>query len=57
MDTEKMKQDLGGGNVFEIGGPILLVTGGRGYYQEWGKEARELKAGETTETFQNQNSL
>ena len=25
------------------GGQILLVTAGRGYYQEWGKEARELK--------------
>ena len=87
MDTEKMKQDLGGGNVFEIGeqyfigqsylkmlttervgvgnvtfepgcrnnwhihhkgGQILLVTGGRGYYQEWGKEAQELKAGEAS---------
>ena len=91
MDTEKMKQDLGGGNVFETGEPntafaqhfigqsylkmlttervgvgnvtfepgcrnnwhihhkggqILLVTGGRGYYQEWGKEAQELKAGD-----------
>ncbi|MDO4312797.1 MAG: cupin domain-containing protein [Eubacteriales bacterium] len=92
MDTEKMKQDLGGavfdmgeinpygqfftgesylkmlttegvgiGNVtFEPGcrnnwhihhaksggGQILLVTGGRGYYQEWGKEARELHAGD-----------
>lgn len=28
------------------GGQILLVTGGRGYYQEWGKEARELHAGD-----------
>lgn len=28
------------------GGQILLVTGGRGYYQEWGKEAQELKAGD-----------
>lgn len=27
------------------GGQILLVTGGRGYYQEWGKSARELRAG------------
>ncbi len=26
------------------GGQILLVTGGRGYYQEWGKPARELHA-------------
>ena len=24
------------------GGQMLLVTAGRGYYQEWGKEAREL---------------
>ena len=23
------------------GGQILLVTAGRGYYQEWGKEARD----------------
>ena len=28
------------------GGQILLVTGGRGYYQEWGKEAQELKPGD-----------
>ena len=28
------------------GGQILLCTAGRGYYQEWGKEARELKPGE-----------
>lgn len=28
------------------GGQILLCTGGRGWYQEWGKEARELKAGD-----------
>ena len=28
------------------GGKILLVTGGRGYYQEWGKEAQELKPGD-----------
>ena len=27
------------------GGQILLVTAGRGYYQEWGKEARELHPG------------
>ncbi|HJD45463.1 MAG TPA: cupin domain-containing protein [Candidatus Mediterraneibacter norfolkensis] len=91
MDTEKMKQDLGGGNVFEVGEPntafaqyfigqsylkmlttervgignvtfepgcrnnwhihhkggqILLVTGGHGWYQEWGKPAQELKAGD-----------
>ena len=25
------------------GGQMLLVTAGRGYYQEWGKEARELR--------------
>ena len=28
------------------GGQILLVTGGRGYYQELGKPARELHAGD-----------
>lgn len=27
------------------GGQILLCTAGRGYYQEWGKEPRELKPG------------
>ena len=28
------------------GGQILLCTIGRGYYQEWGKEARELYPGD-----------
>lgn len=28
------------------GGQILLVTGGRGYFQEWGKPARELHPGD-----------
>lgn len=28
------------------GGQILLVTAGRGYYQEWGHEARELNPGD-----------
>ena len=28
------------------GGQILLVTGGRGWYQEWGKPARELRPGD-----------
>ena len=28
------------------GGQILLVTGGRGWYQEWGRPARELHAGD-----------
>lgn len=28
------------------GGQILLCTGGRGYYQEWGKEPRELNPGD-----------
>ena len=27
-------------------GQILLCTAGRGYYQEWGKEARELHPGD-----------
>ncbi len=30
----------------EKGGQILLVTGGRGWYQEEGKEAQELHAGD-----------
>ena len=29
------------------GGQILICVGGRGWYQEWGKEARELKTGDT----------
>jgi len=28
------------------GGQMLLVTAGRGYYQEWGKAARELHPGD-----------
>ena len=28
------------------GGQILLCTAGRGWYQEWGKEAQELKPGD-----------
>lgn len=28
------------------GGQILLCTGGRGYYQEWGKEAQKLHPGD-----------
>lgn len=39
----------GGRNNWHIhhkGGQILLVTSGRGYYQEWGKPAQELKAGD-----------
>lgn len=28
------------------GGQILLVTSGRGYYQEWGQSARELRPGD-----------
>jgi len=28
------------------GGQILLCTGGRGWYQEWGKDARELHEGD-----------
>lgn len=30
----------------EGGGQILLVTAGRGWYQEWGKPARELRPGD-----------
>lgn len=28
------------------GGQILLITAGRGWYQEWGKEAQPLKTGD-----------
>jgi quercetin dioxygenase-like cupin family protein len=31
------------------GGQVLLVTGGRGWYQEEGREARELHAGDVVE--------
>ena len=31
------------------GGQVLLVTGGRGYYQQWDKPARELHAGDVVE--------
>lgn len=33
-------------HVHYKGGQILLVTSGRGYYQEWGKPAQELKTGD-----------
>lgn len=33
-------------HIHHKGGQILLVTGGRGWYQEWGKEARELHPGD-----------
>jgi len=33
-------------HIHHKGGQILLVTNGRGYYQEWGKEAVELNPGD-----------
>lgn len=33
-------------HIHHKGGQILLVTAGRGYYQEWGKPAYELKPGD-----------
>lgn len=33
-------------HVHHKGGQILIVVQGRGYYQEWGKEPQELKAGD-----------
>ena len=33
-------------NAGKGGGQILLCTGGRGWYQEWGQPARELHAGD-----------
>ena len=35
------------------GGQILLVTGGRGYYQEWGKPAQELYPGSVVQIADN----
>lgn len=36
-------------HIHHKGGQILLVTGGRGYYQEWGKEAVELNPGDVVQ--------
>lgn len=33
-------------HIHHKGGQILLCTAGRGYYQEWGKPARELNPGD-----------
>ena len=33
-------------HIHHKGGQILLVTAGRGWYQEWGKPAQELHAGD-----------
>ena len=33
-------------HIHHKGGQILLITGGRGYYQEWGKPAQELRKGD-----------
>jgi quercetin dioxygenase-like cupin family protein/alkylhydroperoxidase/carboxymuconolactone decarboxylase family protein YurZ len=33
-------------HIHQGGGQILLVTAGRGWYQEWGKPARELRSGD-----------
>lgn len=33
-------------HIHHKGGQILLVTGGRGWYQEFGKPAREIRAGD-----------
>lgn len=33
-------------HIHHGGGQILLVTGGEGYYQEWGKSPSLLKAGD-----------
>lgn len=36
-------------HIHHQGGQILLVTGGRGYYQQWGRPAQELKAGDVVQ--------
>ena len=33
-------------HIHHVGGQILLVTGGKGWYQEWGKPAQKLSAGD-----------
>jgi len=33
-------------HIHHKGGQILLVTGGRGWYQAWGEEAKELHLGD-----------
>lgn len=33
-------------HIHHKGGQILLITGGRGYYEEWGKPAQELHPGD-----------
>ena len=33
-------------HIHHKGGQILLCTAGRGYYQEWGKEAQKLHPGD-----------
>ena len=36
-------------HIHHGGGQLLLVTAGEGWYQEWGKEARHLTAGDVVE--------
>lgn len=36
-------------HIHHEGGQILLITAGRGYYQEWGKPARELHPGDVVQ--------
>mgnify|MGYP005914917565 CR=1 FL=1 len=36
-------------HIHHKGGQILLVTAGRGYYQEWGQPARELHPGDVVQ--------
>lgn len=36
-------------HIHHKGGQILLCTAGRGYYQEWGKPAKELHPGDVVQ--------
>ena len=36
-------------HIHHGGGQILLVTAGRGWYQEWGQPARALRPGDVVE--------
>lgn len=36
-------------HIHHKGGQLLLVTGGRGWYQAWGEAARELRPGDVVD--------
>ncbi len=38
-----------GWHIHHNGGQVLIAAGGRGWYQEWGKEAQELHPGDVVD--------